>query len=457
MFTMPQVASLEGLEDLAIEILFRISNYLRDDEVAHLCQCSSYFNKVFNGMMITRSMEDKPPRVVKIPALLWAIDYGHQHIIQRIVSQPGFRVDNMETGHALHQAAVKGDPEILSILIGTGYDVNMRDYPNRHTPLHLTAINGHLEATKMLLDHHAGVADEDISGKTAFQLATESHPHILRTLIATAVGRQDDELLLAHQVDQRVLAVVRLLAENGSEQELFRADPWGNTPLHRAVGQAVCCGKDPALRVGTAVMRYLVERGASVTARNQNGQTPIEMSVVPGTGNLTALNFFLNLGISPNTKDSNGVSLLAKAFIYHHEAFPIVEFLLKRGAIVDVDVQLLEFFYNAVHPNPALFEKLLTLILIHGADYGGYESECFTLAAHNGMLEVMKMVFEAGPDINRAVASNARLREKTPLQVAMLKRRKDMLRFLINNGVKMSEEEKAQVDKILDQGGSRSG
>lgn len=442
------MSEIESLDAFATEILLRIGRFLTDADMAHLSLTNRYFYQVFAETIIYRSTEDKVPRVVKISALEWAIDYGYQTIIERIINKPGFYCDYVDNIQAIHWAAAKGDPAILSLLIAVGYSVLHRQDFKSRTPLHTAASYGHVGAVQLLLDNGAEVDATDTEDKHAFELATEGHWPILQKLIRAAPPGPLKLASLTNEVENRVLSILRILVDHGAHNEIFRHDAFGNTALHRAVMD--CAGLDTSmdLSIGTGVLRFLTDRGASLLARNSDGQTPIDLAVITPTGNLTALNFILNLGISPNHKDASGASLLAKCLLCSDDSLELIEHLLKRGAST-VDVELVDFFYNAENPSPALFEKILTLLRLHGADYAGTEDDCLTLAAHHGLLNVMKMVFEAGAGIDAAVATKNNARQLTPIRIAIGTRQRDMLSWLVRNGAKMTESQITQAATIL--------
>ncbi|KAL0634208.1 hypothetical protein Q9L58_006884 [Maublancomyces gigas] len=129
-----------------------------------------------------------------------------------------------------------------------------------------------------------------------------------------------------------------------------------------------------------------------------------------------------------------------------------MELLHQRGANAD-EVDLWDFFYDSDDEGPVLFDKILTLFLIHGASFGDHTnaSECFSYAAMRGMLEVMKVVLEKCPgiDINTKVHQNSGSRVGTPLQLAISSKRADISEYLVGRGVKMWNMEEKRVAKIL--------
>lgn len=71
----------------------------------------------------------------------------------------------------------------------------------------------------------------------------------------------------------------------------------------------------------------------------------------------------LDIGLSPNTKDEEKKPAPIQPFAAMKCS--LIEILLDRGATTE-DISLYPLFREAEQPNPALFDKILTLLLIHG-------------------------------------------------------------------------------------------
>lgn len=429
-----------------------IGQCLGDRDLSRFMRTSHLFERIFSEEMFNRSLQDKPPKVVNVPALTWAIDFEHATLVRRIVSQPSFPIFHPDHYGALHQAAAVGNAEIVSILIDAGYDVNTA-WDFDETPLHRCAKNGNAEAAKVLLDHGAIIDSKDGDDMTAFGLAILSPIHILNTLRESS-GFVANETHLKYKAESRAVPTLQVLVENGARPEIFLTNEDGDTPLHVAVAECIGSNDDPDMVAGSGVMRFLVEQGADLLARNHSGLYPIQVAVYYATANRTALNFFLNLGMSPNLTDSHGNSLMSIAFNCDVDSFAVMELLLKRGAYADVT---LRDIFDTYGPEPVILDKILVLLLIHGAQFGTDAAWCFMFAARHGMLDVMKTIYDTGVDISTSVCEFSDIGAKTPLQCALEEGRRDMLEFLVEKGVVMSAAEKAQVESILGAGRSKSG
>lgn len=429
---------------LSNEIITRIGDYLPDTDLAHLVQANQYLNQILSRSLLQRALEEQPPPVVKIHALLWAIHYGHTSLVKTILSQPNFTRYCGGIYDALYLAAELGHAEMIPLLIAAGYSVQ-GDYAK--SPLHIAALGGHASVVAVLLDHGADILKKDSKGRTVLLCAIEA-PGIVWTKMAPKRISEDDKIALIKLIEAKAVDTIEVLLARGAHVQVRMADERGNTPLHHAAFRCLDSASD--LRVGTGILHLLVQAGASLTARNENHLTPFELVVEYSTHCPTAVTFFLDIGLSPNTKDYTGASLLSNTVLCDEGAFRVMEVLLDRGANAE-DIELWDLFHDAQDPDPVLFDKMLNLLLINGATFDDKTaSECFSYAAMFGMLDVMKVVLETHPvDINTRVSENGGSREGTPLSLAISDQRADILEYLVKHGVRMSTQEKQEVAGIL--------
>ncbi|KAL0634419.1 hypothetical protein Q9L58_006667 [Maublancomyces gigas] len=444
------------LQGLSTEILLHIGKLLNDADLAHLSETNCFLSEMFSETLVTRSLADKP-RVVEIPALTWAIDHTKRHLVKRIVSRPRFNPHTASTRSALHDAAVYGDCEIMATLLSAGYDPNLTIGRKQYTALHICAMNGQTQAAKLLLDNGALIGAKDVTHKTAFFLAIESSKMLLSQARVAIAGKADMTKLI-RDIDHRVVKTVRVLAENGAQHEVSAPNILHVTALYSAVCSCIAPNSGPDMTVGTEVIRFLVANGALPAPNNGQtagnpGRTPLQAAAANRTANRNALSYFLDIGSNPNFKDQFGSNLLTEATAGELDTFPIVELLLRRGAIIDGNFDFWPIFDALDLPDEEVVDRLITLLLVHGADFGSIAGKCFTVAASHGMLGVMKSIFtsNAATDINISINLWDMPEDeiKTPLQFGLSLERQDMLEFLVANGVTMTQGERVLVEKVL--------
>ncbi|CAN6461990.1 unnamed protein product [Victoria cruziana] len=205
----------------------------------------------------------------------------------------------------LHYSAAQGHHEIVSLLLESGVDINLRNYRGQ-TALMQACHHGHWEVVLTLILYRANIHKADyLTGGTALHFAAANgHPRCIRLLLAdyipseagvwniiktlkntSNVTLEESELsrIINRAADGGITAlhmaalnghvecmqllldlgasVSKVTVEDGTTIDLIGA---GSTPLHYAAcgGNAQCC-------------QVLVSRGASLTAENANGWTPL--------------------------------------------------------------------------------------------------------------------------------------------------------------------------------------
>lgn len=419
-----------------------------------MAQTNKYFRDVCSDGLLTRALEDKPPRVVEIPALLWAIDHGHQNLIKLILSQPDFDPKDSRTLYALHYAAANNNPDLIDLLIGAGFDVNTVTTftEGRYSAVHASTVNANPAGLERLIHHGADLTLEDCQGKTALERGVCASRYL--------VTRQDpvppapfhlplnQHIDIRNSVENKVVQVLRILLDHGAHGAIGIVDDEGDTLLHHAVYG--CTGLDYGhnVIVGSAVIRFLMAEGADMWATNNDGYSAIDQAICNQWSSRTALNAFIDLGLDVNYRDQNGDSILYNSLRCTEESYPLVELLLIRGASTD-DIHFLEFFDEVEDPDPKIFVRFVRMLLHYGLRFEGDESDCFSFATFIGDLGVMDILYDFGADINLAALKEGMIVAKTPLQSAIEGQRVDILAYLLERDVIMTAEEKIKVGELL--------
>ena len=176
--------------------------------------------------------------------LLHSIKRGHRHVSRRLLREPGFRdVPNDEGVTALHLAAGIGDVELLEQILNSAPSAEPKselecsktmddktEGTKRDFPLHEAAANGHVEAVRVLLDHHFSINELDSEGKSALFLAlSKNHREVVGHLFErgakiTSGKLYADSALKQAIINDNVPAVVALLKGQVSPDEFNGAE-----------------------------------------------------------------------------------------------------------------------------------------------------------------------------------------------------------------------------------------
>jgi ankyrin repeat protein len=231
--------------------------------------------------------------------------------------------------------------------IADGADPNVPD-PYGRPALHLALMFDKLKVAKAILDSGAEI---DVNARDTQD--RECNPALIHaaragagTDIVAAIlergadvnavdGGYDQATALHHAIRARQpdLEVIELLIER-TDGALDVRDATGCTPLH-----AACKSHSGELsETEAAIALRLIERGADVTAVDQNRSTPLHLAA--RSGGLTVIEALLARGADVNARDDNGEPPLAYAFGTRDKRKDIWNRLAAAGH--ELDAKLLE-------------------------------------------------------------------------------------------------------------------
>ena len=169
----------------------------------------------------------------------------------------------------LHEAAYRGNAEVISVLIKVEADVNAKAKYD-WTPLHSAAWKGHTKVIPVLVKAGADVNAKTIDGHTPLHLAAqEGNDQVIPVFVkagADVNAKDNDGLTPLHDAAIRGKAeVIPVLVKAGADVNAKNNDGW--TPLHLAAN------------VGHAeVIPVLIKHGAYIQATDDNGRTPLDLA-----------------------------------------------------------------------------------------------------------------------------------------------------------------------------------
>lgn len=277
-------------------------------------------------------------------------------------------------GGDIHDATGAGDvPKVKELLAKNPALVNDRE-EDGSTPLHVAARLGQQELVQLLLAAKADPSATNLFGLTPLQMArVRAKDKIVEMLLAANVSERDRFNVLRDALHEAIAKgyyekATQILETNPPSLDLLHSkDNLANQPIH------VAC-----FTGNTNFVKYLLEKGASATATNLEGNTPLHAAALMGRAEL-------------------------------------VELLLAAGAPVDplslAEITPLQLACDRGHLAVAL------RLVEHKADVNHRTKIGITAliaAANRREMEVAKMLLDHGADVNIRGDKNA-----TPLHFAI--------------------------------------
>ncbi|XP_060679184.1 serine/threonine-protein phosphatase 6 regulatory ankyrin repeat subunit C-like, partial [Hemiscyllium ocellatum] len=236
--------------------------------------------------------------------------------------------ENAASASPLHLAAYNGQPEAVSVLVGTLVNLDVRDQAGR-TPLYVAVQQGHTDCVDILTRHGASaLVKERLTKGTSLHIAAANGCADCLHLIADSVADAEvfdtmdaqgqTPLMLA--VTSGHLDCARLLLERGAQVDT--ADKRGCTALHRAA--ALGCAD---------MVTTLLDHRAMVLCRDTEGRTPLHLAAACGHAGIlgTLLQAVPSVDPRDQLRDDHGFTPLHWASYKGHE--DCLELLLEHKSL----------------------------------------------------------------------------------------------------------------------------
>ncbi|GFN17203.1 hypothetical protein AtubIFM55763_004360 [Aspergillus tubingensis] len=365
-------------------------------------------------------------------ALGYAVRYNRIEIARLALEEganpsPKLDVETWETS-PLHYATDKGNLEMVKLLLEFKADVDQLDLCTRMTPLSIATELGHTEIVRCLLESEADVNLERYAYDEApLHVATRlGHLEITRLLLSRGAD-VDIHCPLYFACKGNHVEVVRVLLANTPKPDLYLGEQ--EQPLSIAIYHGY-----------TEIVDLLLKAGVDINRECQDSCTPLEWAVKHNCEGAVPL--ILEYQPKLDRKCSSGIGVLH--FINQKTKVATVKHLIRCGANPkDANKKGECAIWVAVRANNELVTKYLASVLIGQLNKVVGEGTVFHIACRYGSLNMVRILAEAGADVNFAAPGGG----ETPLQAACgrevdgskLNDTLEVIRYLIHNGARVND------------------
>ena len=217
------------------------------------------------------------------------------------------------------------------------------------------------------------------------------------------------------------LNLARMLVDRGADVSAQDENGW--IPLHRASSMG-----------HIDVVQMLVECGADVSTQDKDGRTPLHRA--SSMGHIDVAQMLVERGADVSAHDKNGWTPLHWAFSRSH--VDVARMLVERGADVSAQAQdrwtPLHWAFSKGHVD------LARMLVEHGADLSAQDEDGWTplhLACSDGHVNVARMLVERGADMSAQDKDGW-----TPLHWASVDGHVDVAQMLVERSADVSTQDK---------------
>ena len=359
----------------------------------------------------------------------------------------------------LHAAARVNDYDLVSFLVYRGAETEIKNQEG-DTPLHVAIKNNSVKSAEILAALSSNIFAKDGDGFSALELGISRGPEFYESLITTKTGeiRDTQGRTIVHyfaeweNIDALNLCIKKAIPVSA-------ADTNGVTPLeicYRRTESLTSARMAASLILADAVpirgkFSYFedVVKTRNPSLRFDDGQTPLHMATI--LGHTGIVRYLIEKGASITAKDISGATPLHEAVRYGRTE--IARLLLEAGADANAQDSLGKTPLLITTPQGARTE-LYTMLLRYGSNPNAkdlYGDTPLHIATITGMdITILSKLVSAGADID-----GRNKRGVTPLAVAVEHQWGDHINFYASRGADIHAEDmegKTPLTRALDAG-----
>lgn len=353
---------------------------------------------------------------------------------------------------ALHAAAQANDVDMTTFLLIKGADTEMKNHEG-DTPLHVAVTYGSVEAAQTLATGGADIFARNANNRIPLDMGLEKDPRFYDVFITQKSGRIRDtggETIVHYFVRTRNAEGVRQCIKRGLPISVKSNE--GKTPLDTAFEDAndidaieiaadlIMGGAD---RVeGDFEYFYDAVSDRNIDMKFEDGQTALHYAAIMGHGGIAR--YLLENGASATAKDTTGSTALHEAVRYGHA--DIAQMLLGAGASVNATDNMGKTPIMLYVPDEAQSE-MYPLLISYKADvtradaYG--DTVLHTATMTSLPTGILTQLVAAGADVNARNKDGV-----TPLLIASQKQMLEHVEFYSSLGADIHSEDKNGVTPL---------
>uniref|UniRef100_A0A336N437 CSON006168 protein n=1 Tax=Culicoides sonorensis TaxID=179676 RepID=A0A336N437_CULSO len=278
-------------------------------------------------------------------------------------------------------------------------------YKDGKTLLHFAASYKKLKIVEFLIKNKVEKNVRDKDGRTPLQVAIESKSFkIFNYLVEYGadvyIKDYNDTALLHSAVRSDGLKMVKLLIKN-YKFDVNVKDSNQRTPLHDAISRTPL--HDAISRSNLEIVKYLIDRGADVNAKDSNERTALHE--VAKHSNLEIVKYFIDHGADVHAKDSNKRTALHE--VAKHSNLEIVKYFIDHGADHCMNLLLAQILkLTALHESIISSNlEIVKYLIDHGAEVNAKDKDDNTVlhSCFEGMFldeDIFILLIQQGANIN---------------------------------------------------------
>ncbi|WP_191014558.1 ankyrin repeat domain-containing protein [Treponema zioleckii] len=377
-----------------------------------------YFEQaVRNHNMLMRFEDGQTP-------LHLATIQGHTGIVEYILKErSSISLDSILAAQdivgatPLHDAVRNGRADIVQMLLANGAKVNALDSIGKTPILLIIPKESQKNIYETLIKYKANVNQKDMYGDTVLHVATMNQVDVsvLQLLVDNGVSvnerNKQGVTPLALAIEQNVPSHVTFYAQNGAD--LYAEDMKGNSPLSKALES-----KSPE------ILKTLVTK-ENASSKDSEGNTPLHIALQKNAS-IEYVKYIVDAGADVNARNKNGDSVLFIAVQKNKKEAG--ELLLDKGAdIFASNMQNNSALRIALVKGSPIQDWLITSRTLHQTD--GTGNTPLHYAAEWQLSRATTSLIKKGAKINAENANG-----ETPLFSAVKGNNQGIIQTLIDNG-----------------------